>query len=151
MFQSAQILFKNILKSLIKLYIEYGGDPVSRDGNWNVILRLEDYTKKRGRLGLTTSQHRRMKDDHIENYKIINGISNHARHFLFSIFLFEVEIYYQSRFQKLNLLIGFFFFDGYIYFWKKLPNQMKKSNSVKIIKLNWIISERKEKEFKLAF
>ena len=43
-----------------------------------------------------------MRDDLIEILKIIIEISEYSRHF--SIFLLELEIYCQDRFQKLSLL-----------------------------------------------
>ena len=38
-----------------------------------------------------------------------------------------MEIYCQGRFQKLTLLINFFFYIKVIYSWNKLPNQIKNS------------------------
>ena len=49
---------------------------------------------------------------------------------IFSIFVFEMEIYCQDRFQKPSLLTNWnFFANRAIYFWYKLPNQMKNSYS----------------------
>ena len=44
-----------------------------------------------------------MRVDIIETFEIIKGNSNYGRHF-FSIFLLELKIYCQDRFQKLSLL-----------------------------------------------
>ena len=49
-----------------------------------------------------------MRNDLIETFKIINEISNYVRHFL--IFLFEINIYCQDRFQKPSLLTNWIFF-----------------------------------------
>ena len=49
--------------------------------------------------------------------------------------IFELEIYSQDRFQKLNLQLNFFFFANRgIYFWKKMPDKSKKN--AKILKIN---------------
>ena len=45
---------------------------------------------------------RKMKGDLNETFKIIDGISNYGRHFL--MFLFELKMYCQGRFQNLSLL-----------------------------------------------
>ena len=47
-----------------------------------------------------------MSGDLIETFKVINGISNYGGHFL--IFLHELKIHCQSKFQKLRLLINIF-------------------------------------------
>ena len=46
-----------------------------------------------------------MRGDLNETFKIINGITNFDRHF-FSVFLIEIEIYSQNRFQKLSLQVS---------------------------------------------
>ena len=52
------------------------------------------------------------------------------------IFILEMEIEYQDRFQKLSLLTNLIFFSNReIYFGSKLPNQIKNSYSVKVIKI----------------
>ena len=52
---------------------------------------------------------------------------------IFSIFLFEQEIYCQDRFQKLSLLNKWIFLlkKSNIYFWNKLSNQIKKTENFK--------------------
>ena len=84
---------------------------MSRYGKWSVILRLEDIqrrvTKKRGKddiywersekLGLTTLLERKMREDFIETFKIINGISGH----FFNISPLTGN-YSQDKFQKLT-------------------------------------------------
>ena len=68
---------------------------------------------------------------------------------IFSIFLLKVEIYNQSRLQKISIN---HFFLIVIYFWNKLPNQIKNSNSIKNLRLNSMISKiMVKKEFKRAF
>ena len=54
----------------------------------------------------------------IETFKIINGIFNLGRHY--SIFLLELEIYCQHKFQKLSLLTNWIIFANI--FLNKLPN-----------------------------
>ena len=51
---------------------------------------------------------------------------------IFSIFLLKMEIYCQDRFKKLSLLTNWILIFAHrtIYFWNKLPNQIKNSNSV---------------------
>ena len=62
---------------------------MSKYGNWSVILRLEgiqrrmrkqgySYWERLEKLRLATLLERRMKGDLIENFKIINGISNYG-------------------------------------------------------------------------
>ena len=60
---------------------------------------------------------------------------------IFLTFLIKLEIYGQGRLQKLTINQLDFFAIRVIYFWNKLPNQIKNSNSVKILRLNWSISE----------
>ena len=60
------------------------------------------------KLGLTILLKKRMRGDLIEIFKIINGISNYDRHF-FSIFLLELEIYYQDKFHKISLPTNWLF------------------------------------------
>ena len=65
----------------------------------------------------------------METFKIINRISDYERHlFFFLIFLSELEICYQRKFNILNLFyqLDFFFANRIIYFWNKLPNQIRK-------------------------
>ena len=50
---------------------------------------------------------------------------------IFKIFLLQMEIYNQSRFQKLSLWTNSTFLQIVIYFRNKLLNQMKNSNNVK--------------------
>ena len=52
---------------------------------------------------------------------------------IFSIFLLELEIYCLDKFQNyVYEPIGFF---RAMYFWNKLPNQIKNSNSVENLKI----------------
>ena len=88
---------------------------------------IKDYSYKERvqKLGLTILLERRMRDDLIETFKIINGISD-GKH---SIFLLELEIYSQDRFQKLNLPIN------WISFANIFLKQIAKSDIVKTIKI----------------
>ena len=52
------------------------------------------------KLVLTTLQEREIGGDEIEYLKIINRISNCGRLFFLSIFLLELEIFCQDRFQN---------------------------------------------------
>ena len=63
-----------------------------------------------------------MRSDLIETFKIINGISIYSRHF--SIFLLELKIYLSDSFAN-----------QVIYFWDKLRNHIKNSNSIKKFKI----------------
>ena len=45
---------------------------------------------------------------------------------IYLIFLLEMEIYCQDRFSKLSLLTNLFLLN-IIYYWNKLPNQIKTS------------------------
>ena len=68
-----------------------------------------------------TLQEGRIREDLIENFKIINGISIYGGH---SFFPLELEIYCQDRFQKLSLSTNWIFF----------------------LRLNWMISEKNSKK-----
>ena len=73
---------------------------------------------------------------------------------IFSIFVFEMEIYCQDRFQKPSLLTNWIFFaNRAIYFWYKLPNQIKNRNGVKKFNIEFGHFRKKlqEKEFKKYF
>ena len=67
------------------------------------IKRIKDYSywKRLGNLGFTTLLERRMRSNLIESFKIMEFLIMVN---IFSIFLLELEIYYQGRFPKLNLL-----------------------------------------------
>ena len=94
--------------------------PVSRHGNWRVVLSLEriqrrvtkiikkekdySYRERLEKLGLTTLLERRLRGELVESLEIINGISNYDWHF-FNISI-ELEIYGQGRFEKINLRIN---------------------------------------------
>ena len=52
---------------------------------------------------------RRIKENLIESFKIIDEMSNYGRH-LFNIPLIFLDIYCQDRFQKLRLLINLILF-----------------------------------------
>ena len=88
-------------KTLISPQIEYSSqawDPVSRHGNYSVIVRLEgiqrrvikiikrikdySYRERITKLKLTSLQGRRITASLTETFKIINGIFNYARYFL---------------------------------------------------------------------
>ena len=69
-----------------------------------------------------------MRGDLIEIFKIINGLSNYARHFL--IFLLKLEIHCQNRLKKQSLETNWIFLShGAINFCQKLSNQIKKLNN----------------------
>ena len=54
---------------------------------------------------------------------------------IFSMLL-QLEIYFHGKFQKLSLYqLDFFFANTVMYIWKKLPHQIKDSNSVKKIEI----------------
>ena len=118
--------FYKLCKTLIRPYIVYGTRwaPVLRHGNWSVITksesmqkgvtkiikRLKDYCYRNRlleKLGWTPLQERRMRGDFIETFKIINRINNYDRHI--SIFLLDMEIYCQDRFQTLSLQTNWIF------------------------------------------
>ena len=82
-------------------------------------------------------QEKRMRNDLREIFKIINGIPEYDRHF-FSIFLPELGIYCQGRFQKLSQQTIFFciFANSRVFFGTKLPHQFKNCNSSKDFRLN---------------
>ena len=85
---------------------------MSRHENSSVLLKLEDvqrivtqiikkvkdysYMERLEELGLTNLLERRMRADLIKTFKIINGISIVD---IFPIFLLELEIYCQDRFN----------------------------------------------------
>ena len=92
--------FKNIHKTQLRPQIEnctQAWAPMLRHGNWSVILRLEgiqrrvtkitkmikdySYRQRLQKLGLTTLLERRIKDELIETFKIIDGISNYDKLF----------------------------------------------------------------------
>ena len=78
-----------------------------------------------------------MRSDLIETFKIINEISNYRRHF-FNISpqtenLLSRQI---SKIKSTNQVN--FFANRVIYFWNKLPNQMKNRYSVKNFKIVWV-------------
>ena len=72
----------------------------------------------------------------------LNGISNHKKHF-FNISLLTGNLLSReiSKTKSVNKLD--FFVSRMIYFWNKWPNQIKNNNSVKNLRLNWMISEKK--------
>ena len=49
-----------------------------------IIKRVKDYTyrERLKKIGLSTLLERRIRGNRIETFKIINGISNHVRHYL---------------------------------------------------------------------
>ena len=55
---------------------------------------------------------------------------------IFSIFLFNLEVYSQDKLKKLRLQIKLIFFPNtLIYIWIKLPNQIKNRKSVENFKI----------------
>ena len=70
-----------------------------------------------------------MSGDLTETFKIINRISNYGRHF-FNIF--QTGNLLSRKISKTN---QFFFANRVIYFWNKLPNQIKNTNNVKKFKI----------------
>ena len=55
---------------------------------------------------------------------------------IFSIDLLKLKIYSQDRFQKWNRRTNWIFFaNGLIYFWNKLPHQIKNSNNLRNLKI----------------
>ena len=55
---------------------------------------------------------------------------------IFFIFILELEIFCQERFQKLSLLTNWIFCNRVIYVCNKLPNQIKKQLECKKKKLS---------------
>ena len=121
-------------------------------GNWRVILRLENmqrrvtkiikgaenysYRERLEKLILTTLLERRMRADLNETFKIINGISNYGRYFFrISSQTWNLLTRQISKIKSTNQLD--FFANRVIYFWNKLPNQIKNSNSVENFKIKW--------------
>ena len=73
---------------------------------------------------------------------------------IFSIFLLEHEIYCLGRFQKLSLLAHWIIFaNKVIYFWNKLPNQIKNGISVQNfkVKLDDLKKNAKKKNLRVHF
>ena len=86
-------IYKTLRRPHIENYTQ-AWVPVSRHGNWSIILTLEDiqrvtklikrvkdysYGEKLEELEITTKQERRMRGDLIETFKLINGISNNSQ------------------------------------------------------------------------
>ena len=76
-----------------------------------------------------------MKGDLIETFKIIKGISNYGGYFFLDISpqtgnLLSMQI---SKTKSINQLD--FFANRVKYFWNKLPNQIKNSDSVENLKI----------------
>ena len=100
------------------------------------------------KLVLITFLERRMKGDQIETCKIMEFLIMID---IFWVYIFELEIYYQGRFQKLSLLTNWIFLaKRVISFWKKLPYQIKNSIRVKStkIKLNDFRNNGKKKNLR---
>ena len=92
------------------------------------IVKDYSYRVRLEKLGLTSLQETKIRGYLIETFKIINGISNCGRHFF--------NISPQTGYFLLRQILkstnrSNFFANRIIYFWNKLPNQMKSSNSVK--------------------
>ena len=71
-----------------------------------------------------------MRGDLCEIFKIINGISNYARHLNISLQtgnLLSKQIAKTKSINQLDILAN-----RKIYIWNKWPNQIKNSNSLKI-------------------
>ena len=69
---------------------------------------------------------------------------------IYLVFLLEIDIVFQDTFQKISLLTNrIFLANKIIYFWNKLSNQIKNSDSVETskIKLNYFRKEKKIKVF----
>ncbi len=75
-----------------------------------------------------------MRGDQIETFQIME-------------FLMRVQIFFNISPRKTKSTNQLdFFVNSTIYFYNKLPNQIKKCNSVKILILNWTVSEKIVKE-----
>ena len=78
-------------------------------------------------------------------FKIINGISNNGRHF-FNIPTWTVNLLSRqiSKIKSIDQLE--FFANKVIYFWNKLPNQIKDSNSEENFKIELDDLRRNDKK-----
>ena len=88
------------VRTLISQFSDYTSRPSLRIKKSDKIIKIVD---KLDKLGLSTLQ----ESDLIKTFKIISGISNYARYFL--IYLLELEIYCQDKFQKLSLWFNWIF------------------------------------------
>ena len=86
--------------------------------------------RKKEKLRLTTLQERRLRGDLIKTFKIINGISNYGRHF-FKISAQTGNLLSRTILKTKSTNQLDFFANRIVYFWNKLPFQIKNSKSVK--------------------
>ena len=143
-----------VYKTLIRPHVEYctqAWAPAAKHGNWKFILKLEgvqrrithvisgledlSYKKSLEALGLTTLLERRMRGDLIETFKILKGLTHYGTNF-FNISprtgnLVAREISKTKSTKQLD-----FFSNRVIYFWNKLPSNVKNSTSVNSFKNN---------------
>ena len=70
-----------------------------------------------------------------------NGISNYGSHFL-NISLQTGNLLSRQISKSKSINQFDFFANRVIYFWNELINQIENSNSIKNLRLNWIVSEK---------
>ena len=147
-------VISRVYKALIRPHIEYctqAWAPVARHGHWQLIMKLESVQRKVTRLvndiknlsykerleslGLTTLLERRMRGDLIETFKIISGVSQYGST-LFNISERTGNLVSRQKSKTKSARQLDFFSNRVIYFWNKLPTQVKDSTSVNNFKNN---------------
>ena len=139
---------KTAYRSLVRHNLEYCApvwSPKLRHGNIKTILDIEavqrtftrvingmenlNYRERLQKLDMTTLLERRMRGDLIETFKILNSFSNYGKQF-FNISDRTTNLLYRS--SKLTNID--FFSERVINYWNKLPEFVKKKDSVNAFK-----------------
>ena len=144
-----------LYKSMIRPHLEYctqAWAPVGRHGNWAKIMKIENvqrwvtrsirgmesltYRCRLESLNLTTLFERRLRGDLIEVFKILNGLCDYGEHF-FNVSERTGNLLLSNE-RSVNNVAACedYFANRIIKYWNRLPNNVKRSNSVNNFKNN---------------